>query len=77
MKPIRTRVVHSQSKDAWNVVGDTPGCKYKIARVPYVVVEGEDVITTRNKAEAMIHAQFISYCFGIADKTGFYNSLTD
>ena len=28
-------VKHSQSKDAWNIVGTIPGHLYKIARLPY------------------------------------------
>ena len=35
----KTEVKHSQSKNAWNVVGTGLGEKYKIARVPYEVVE--------------------------------------
>jgi len=45
---INTEVKHSQSKDAWNVVGTTLTKKYKIAR---------------EKDEAMGHAEFISFCF--------------
>lgn len=62
---IKTKVVHSQSKTAWNVVGTTPGGKYKIARVPYLNKEGleNEMINTREKAEALDHALFISYCF--------------
>jgi len=60
---IKTSVVHSQSKTAWNVVGTSFGEKYKIARVPYVVVEGSEIVTTRNKNEALTHATFISECF--------------
>jgi len=56
-------VKHSKSKDAWNVVGTMPGGKYKIARIPYYVCESSEIITTKNKAEALQIAQFISYCF--------------
>jgi len=34
---IRTKVVHSQSKSAWNVISTMAGMKNKIARVPYLV----------------------------------------
>ncbi len=29
-------IKHSESKDAWNVIGTTLGGKYKVARCPYV-----------------------------------------
>lgn len=63
-----TEVKHSQSKNAWNVVGTDLGGKYKIARVPYEVVESSEILTTRNKAEALEHAMFISWCFCNPDK---------
>lgn len=64
---IKTKVVHSQSKPAWNVVGTSLAGKYKIARVPYV--ESEDKETQlRNVTEALNHAEFISYCFNNAEK---------
>lgn len=69
MNKIKTKVVHSKSKTAWNVVGETLGCKYKIARVPYHIAEGDEyeIMNTRNKAEALEHALFISHCFNNAD----------
>lgn len=63
---IKTRVVHSQTKSAWNIVGQNLGAKYKIARVPYLALdyqEGSD----RNRIEAFKHAEFISYCFNHSD----------
>jgi len=60
---IKTKVVHSQTKSAWNIVGVSPlGGKYKIARVPYFV-SGDDKIDEINRVEAGEHAAFISYCF--------------
>lgn len=59
---IKTKIVHSKSNNAWNIVGASLGGKYKIARVPYVVSSDEDV-TEINKAEAYNHAKFINYCF--------------
>jgi len=60
---IKTNVVHSQTKSAWNIVGVSPlGGKYKIARIPYFV-SGNDKIDENNRVEALEHAQFISYCF--------------
>jgi len=56
---IRVNVIHSKSKDAWNVVGTSLGCKYKVARIPYVAVEG----VTTEKLEALQHGEFIKFCF--------------
>ena len=64
---IKTKVVHSQSKSAWNVVGVYPlGGKYKIARGPYIVIADER-ISEMNRMEAFNHAEFISYCFNHSD----------
>tara|TARA_R110000850_G_scaffold277151_1_gene424867 strand:- start:57823 stop:58077 length:255 start_codon:yes stop_codon:yes gene_type:complete len=63
---IKTKVVHSQSKAAWNIVGEKLAGKYKIARVPYLYVEDQDV-THRNRQEAFEHAQYISVCFNFSD----------
>jgi len=56
---MKTRVVHSQSKLAWNVVGTELGLKYKIARVPYEQSEDE-ILNTRFKNEALEIAMHIS-----------------
>ncbi|HEX8575774.1 MAG TPA: hypothetical protein VF677_05730 [Flavobacterium sp.] len=63
---IKTKVVHSQSKNAWNVVAKALGGKYKIARIPYLVIDNE-FINDREKMEAFNHAEFISKCFNKAD----------
>lgn len=63
MKPIKTRVVHSESKQAWNIIGTIPGGQYKIARVPYLLIGDNETLDTRAKNEALEHAQFISDCF--------------
>lgn len=63
---IKTRVVHSQSKAAWNIVGTILGGKYKIARVPYIVINDEK-IDEINRSEAFEHAEYISYCFNNSD----------
>jgi len=52
------KVVHSESKSAWNVINSNLGGKYKIARVPYITSD-DDNITTNNRLEALIHAKFI------------------
>lgn len=59
----KTKVVHSMTKPAWNVIGDVCGDKYKIARVPYNVHPSDEEISTRWRKEAYEHAEFISYCF--------------
>lgn len=64
---IKTKVVHSQSQKAWNVIGCNLGDKYKIARIPYYFTNNE-IINTREKAEALLHAEFISRCFNNSSK---------
>lgn len=59
---IKTRVVHSQSKSAWNVIGTELGKRYKIARIPYGDLKDE-VLSFRDKQEAFNIAEYISYCF--------------
>lgn len=60
---VRTKVVHSKSKSAWNVVGTTPGTKYKIARCPYISEGLDEILATKEKHEALEHAIFISNSF--------------
>ena len=50
-------VIHSESKDAWNITGTLAGGKYKLARVPYITMERTDTNssfnrTVRREAEA-------------------------
>ena len=63
---IKTRVVHSQTKSAWNIVGETLGGKYKIARIPYLVFDNPK-LSDINRFEAFKHAEFISHCFNHSD----------
>ena len=56
---MKTKVVHSQSKNAWNVVGMEAGGKYKIARIPYTQTD-DDILNTRLKHEALEIAMHIS-----------------
>ena len=56
---MKTKVVHSQSKLAWNVIGTELGLKYKIARVPYEQCDNE-VLNTKAKNEALNIAIHIS-----------------
>jgi len=68
---LKTKVVHSESKNAWNVVGTELSTRFKVARCPYYVDEtnGEysAKINTREKAEALTCAEFISWCFNHSD----------
>lgn len=59
---VKTKVAHSETKPAWNIIGTTMGGKFKIARVPYLVTD-DDFINAKEKKEAYEHAQFISMCF--------------
>ncbi len=67
---VTTEVKHSESKNAWNVIGAVCGGKYKIARVPYNQLESKDsdMYNTRKKVEALEHALFISFCFNNPNK---------
>lgn len=62
---IKVKIVHSQTKSAWNIVGETLAGKYKIARVPYIPV-CLDGTNDRERKEAYEHAEFIAYCFNNA-----------
>jgi hypothetical protein len=63
---IKTKVVHSTKNSAWNVIGDTLGGKFKIARVPYQTTDDVE-LTARWRLEALDHANFISACFNNSD----------
>tara|TARA_R110002051_G_scaffold308116_1_gene379526 strand:+ start:19160 stop:19351 length:192 start_codon:yes stop_codon:yes gene_type:complete len=52
----RYKVVHSQSKNAWNIVGTIAGGKYKIARCPYDQIDGSEEYNTREKYNCLINA---------------------
>lgn len=66
MKAITTKVKHSETKSAWNVVGTDLGGKYKICRVPYLTSD-DPILTEKWRVEAKEHADFISYCFNNFD----------
>ena len=66
MVNIETKVVHSASKNAWNIIGTRWGGKYKIARIPYIYLEQNAPFYERKKQEALEHAQFISDAFNKA-----------
>lgn len=52
-------VRHSESKTAFNVIGTVPGCKYKIARCPYIITAIEE-LDKREKDEAEANAKLIA-----------------
>jgi|TARA_R110000824_G_scaffold281574_1_gene469907 hypothetical protein len=58
------KIKHSESKNAWNIIGDIAGGKYKIARIPYHQnkEKGMEMYNTREKAYALNDAEFISFC---------------
>lgn len=62
-KKLKTKVVHSLSKSAWNIIAERPiGGKYKLARVPYITSDDQK-ICDMNRNEALKYAEFISYSF--------------
>lgn len=62
----KVKVVHSQSKPAFNIVSVKFGAKYKIARIPYVIC-GYNEIDTREKKQAENHANLIAKHFNNGD----------
>lgn len=64
---INTKVVHSKTKAAWNIIGIKLGGKYKIARFPYLLTECEK-LNDINKREAFNHAEFTSFCFNNSEQ---------
>ena len=62
----KTKVVHSDTKPAWNVVATSIGGKYKIARIPYLI-DYDVNFNAKWKQEALDHAEFISHCFNNSD----------
>jgi hypothetical protein len=51
---------HSESKDAFNVIGTALGGKYKIARCPYHVIKYAPELNKRDKQEAEANAKLIA-----------------
>jgi hypothetical protein len=58
---ITTKIQHSMSQNAWNVVCTNLGHKYKIAVVPYLLSE------PHGRQQALDHAEYISHCFNNQD----------
>ena len=65
---IKVEIKHSESKNAWNIVGTNLGQKHKIARIPYLVIHGDEILTEIEKSAAHRHAIFISFCFNNSNK---------
>lgn len=65
---MKTKVIHSQTKIAWNVVNTKLGAKYKLARVPYVNNTGDLISDERERNEAFQIAKFISDCLNMAEE---------
>lgn len=53
------QIKHSESNFAFNIIGTIPGGNYKIARIPYLVVESSPLISLRNRNEAEANAKLI------------------
>lgn len=53
-------IKHSESKDAFNIVGTVVGGHYKIARIPYLVTESLIEVNRREKLEAQYNSKLIS-----------------
>lgn len=53
-------IKHSESKDAFNVVGTIVGGKYKIARCPYFVDITLPEFSARNRSECEANAKLIA-----------------
>lgn len=54
------KIKHSESKTAFNIVGTRIGGLYKIARIPYLVLDKMEKVTAENKAEAEANAKLIA-----------------
>jgi len=54
------KIKHSESKNAFNVVGTVVGGNYKIARIPYLVTERLLEVNKREKLEAESNAKLIA-----------------
>lgn len=67
---MEVKIKHSESKTAWNIIGTIPGGKYKIARIPYHQDDkkGMEMYNTKQKVEALEHAEFIMFCFNNENK---------
>jgi hypothetical protein len=66
---IKTKVLHSETNNAWNVIGTSLAKKFKIARVPYVVNKNLSKEEYNKKIkEAENIAEFISECFNNSEK---------
>jgi len=65
---LEVEIRHSESKTAWNVIGTGLGGRYKIAKVPYDIINGNEVLTTADRVEALNIAKFIAYCLNNSEE---------
>ena len=61
------KVVHSESKTAFNVVGTVLGGKHKIARCPYVEYAGYPKASQADKNESEANAKLIAHAPELLD----------
>lgn len=54
------KVVHSQTKAAWNIVGTQPGQRHKIARLPYQTDASDADWVKRERKEQYEMAVFLA-----------------
>jgi len=54
------KIKHSESKDAFNIIGTITGGRYKIARVPYFLTNAFEKINEREKLESEANAKLIA-----------------
>lgn len=67
---MKTKVIHSQTKAAWNIVGTMPNDTYKLVRVPYYIngrVAIDDPINQEERKRAFKLAESISKFLNTAE----------
>jgi len=60
MTKSKAKVMHSESKDAWNVIGTVLGGRWKIARFPYLQIEGSQDYNEKEKIEQYSNAMLLA-----------------
>ena len=59
---MNVKVIHSESKPAWNIVNTILGGKYKLVNVPYVRTGVDPEVASANKEEARKLANYLANC---------------
>ena len=67
IKNIECEVKHSETKDAWNILGTGLGRKFKIARIPYLFLE-DDEFYKGKRQEALSHAEYIAWALNNSEQ---------